>query len=57
MQLAWTGSSAAATASKTQVRLFRWTWSNPLPDLEIASIDFVSALNGCAPFLVAVTAE
>jgi WD40 repeat protein len=57
MQVAWTGTNAAATASKTQVRLFKWTWKNPLPDLEIASIDFVSALNGCAPFLVAVTAE
>lgn len=57
MEIAWTGTNPAAAASKTDIRLFKWTWENPLPDLEVASIDFVSALNGCAPFLVAVTAE
>lgn len=39
------------------IRLFKSTWVNPLPDTEIASIDFVSALAKAAPFLVALTAE
>jgi hypothetical protein len=54
--VAWSGSNAEA-ASTTSIRLFRWTWENPLPEIEIRSLDFVSALTGCAPFLVAITAE
>ena len=57
MEVAWTGANPVSKANNTTLRLFKWTWINPLPDLEIASIDFVSALNGCAPFVVAVTAE
>ena len=37
--------------------LFETTWANPLPLVEIASIDLVSAMTDAAPFLVAVTAQ
>jgi WD40 repeat protein len=37
--------------------LHPWCWENPLPDLEIRSIDFVSDKTSCAPFLLAITAE
>jgi len=37
--------------------LFEKQWSNPHPDLEIVSIDLVSAMTNAAPFLVAVTAQ
>ena len=57
LELAWSGSNAEAAANGTTIRLFKWTWENPLPEIEIRSLDFVSALTGCAPFLVAVTAE
>ncbi|HEX4794536.1 MAG TPA: hypothetical protein VH370_12120 [Humisphaera sp.] len=37
--------------------LFEKKWTNPRPDLEIVSIDLVSAMTNAAPFLVAVTAQ
>lgn len=37
--------------------LFEKQWPNPLPDIEISSIDMVSSMTGAAPFLVAVTAQ
>jgi hypothetical protein len=34
------------------------TWDNPLPEVEIRGLDFVSSLTtNTAPFLVAITAE
>jgi len=38
-------------------RLFKSTWNNPLPELELSSIDFASRMQGSAPFLIAVTVE
>lgn len=37
--------------------LFEKQWPNPLPDVEISSIDMVSSMTDAAPFLVAVTAQ
>lgn len=37
--------------------LFKKEWHNPLPDVEISSIDMVSSMTDAAPFLVAVTAQ
>jgi hypothetical protein len=39
------------------VRLFRFTWTNPRPDVELKDLDFSSALSGSAPFLIAITVE
>jgi hypothetical protein len=39
------------------LRLYKTTWDNPLADLEIISIDFVSNMAAPAPFLIAITAE
>ena len=39
------------------LRLFRTTWTNPRPDLEIKTLDFISAMSKAGPFLVALTAE
>jgi hypothetical protein len=39
------------------LRLFKNTRDNPLPDVELVSIDFRSAMSKCAPFLVALTVE
>jgi hypothetical protein len=36
---------------------YKTTWMNPLPDTEIVSLDYVSAMAPSAPFLLAVTAE
>lgn len=50
---AWTGTTPAGQP----VLLFLQVWWNPRPDVEIAAVDFVSAMANPAPFLVAVTLE
>ena len=49
----WQGTNAA----KQPVQLFKQSWDNPRPDLEIKSLDFESRQTRVAPFLIAVTAE
>jgi hypothetical protein len=49
----WTGVNAA----RVQVRLFKSTRENPLPELAIETIDFVSEMANAAPFLIALTVE
>jgi hypothetical protein len=38
-------------------RLFHSTWWNRLPDVPVETMDFVSTMTDCFPFLVAVTVE
>jgi WD40 repeat protein/serine/threonine protein kinase len=45
------------TEQGTHVRLYQTTWQNPLPDLEVESIDFTSAMSWNSAFLVALTVE
>ncbi len=49
----WDGVNAAGS----HVALYHSVWTNPTPETEIKSIDFISTLTACAPFLIAVTAE
>ncbi|MCI0747857.1 MAG: protein kinase, partial [Verrucomicrobia subdivision 3 bacterium] len=51
--IAWRGTGGLGVA----VRLFRTTWENPKPAVQITTIDFISNLTDCAPNLVAITAE
>jgi hypothetical protein len=39
------------------VRLYKATWTNPQPDIEVSSIDFVLSKTRLRPFVVAITAE
>jgi len=55
--LAWIGSNPLVQSQSRSLRMFKSTWENPLPDEEIASIDFVSNMSDAAPFLVAITAD
>jgi WD40 repeat protein/tRNA A-37 threonylcarbamoyl transferase component Bud32 len=61
--VAWMGTNEKSVKYQRFIRLFKTTWRNPRPDVEIASIDFLSARvappgRGVpAPFLVAITAE
>jgi hypothetical protein len=52
-QLVW----SAINNAGLHVRLFATSWVNPMPEKEIVSIDYTSAMANAAPFLVAVTAE
>jgi WD40 repeat protein len=42
---------------KSGNRVYMTTWQNPRPEMEIASLDFVSSLIKCEPFLIAITTE
>jgi serine/threonine protein kinase/WD40 repeat protein len=53
---AWSGYNEQSPADGS-IRLFKWTWTKPFPNLRIRTLDFVSEKTVCAPFLVAITAE
>lgn len=55
--VAWQGENDASRPLQRVIRISRTGWLNPLPDVEITSIDFVSAMTDSAPFLIAITAE
>jgi WD40 repeat protein len=52
-KVAWTGTHP----TKGAIRIFEQTWENPRPEVEIATLDFVSKLTKCHPVLIAITAE
>jgi len=52
-QVAWQGLTPKGDA----VRIYKRTWENPHPDREVASLEFISTLTRCAPFLIAITVE
>ncbi len=55
--IAWRGTNAESVKNSHQIRLFKTTWTNPIPGVEILSLDYVSKLTDSAPFLVAITVE
>jgi len=56
-RIAWEGPPQGSPSSESARRLYLFTWTNPLPEIEINSLDFESAMNDAAPFLVALTVE
>lgn len=57
LTVAWTGANDSANSAIRSVRLFKTTWTNIAPDVQIESVDFISAMGTAAPFLVAITTE
>ena len=56
--VAWTGRNTSATREGTTLRVYLTTWPNPRPEVEIASIDYVSeGTTAATPFCIALTAE
>lgn len=57
--LAWAGTNPAIKdqSPNLSLRLYRTVFTNPHPDLEISSIEYVSALSGASPFLLGLTIE
>ncbi len=53
----WTGTNAESSSGGRRIQLFKTTWTNPHPEVEIVSLDYVSKMTGAAPFLLALTAE
>jgi hypothetical protein len=56
--LVWMGTNRQAEYGDAEsVRMFKSTWDNPWPEVEVTSIDFLSCGKGVGPFLVALTAD
>jgi hypothetical protein len=56
--VAWAGDNCPARRKlDASICLWKSTRENPHPDVEVVSIDFVSASKGTAPFLVGLTVE
>ncbi len=53
--VAWRGANAASRRDGKSIRLFKLTWNNPSPDVEVVRVDFAAEQGD--PFLVALTAE
>jgi hypothetical protein len=54
-QVVWQGSDPATRSMGMVTQLSDYVWDNPLPDVEISSVDLVSDLAESGPFLVALT--
>ena len=52
-QEAWRG----ATEANPMVGVWQSFWENPLPSVQVKSLEIVSGMASAAPFLVAITAE
>jgi hypothetical protein len=55
--IAWTARRLSASLTTEKVRLFRTTYKNPNPEIDVVSINFVSKKTQSAPFLLAMTIE
>ena len=55
--VAWSGTSAKSRREGETIHLYKTTWDNPRPDVEVVSLDFASVGQTAAPFLVAITIE
>jgi hypothetical protein len=43
--------------TNTNSRVYLSTWENPRPDIEVTTVDLVSAMSHSGPFLIAMTAD
>ena len=57
MTVAWTGANGTSRAAGQSIRLFKTTWVNVAPDVEIESVDIVGGMTVSSPFVIAITAE
>ncbi len=55
--VAWTGENEASHKLGYNIQLYKCTVNNPFPDVEISTIDIVSTMTECGPFLIAITVE
>jgi hypothetical protein len=53
----WEGTNDASAKQKQRIHVSKFTWENPRPETEVASLDLVGESGTCAPFLIAITAE
>jgi hypothetical protein len=54
-ELAWEGSNNRVKELGFVLKLYRYSWINPLPDVEIISIDMISLMNDTGYMLYGIT--
>jgi hypothetical protein len=54
--IAWRGTAGPAKQGNP-LRIYLTAFDNPRPDVEVKTIDLISNLTACAPFLIALTLE
>jgi hypothetical protein len=57
LNVVWSGENGISRREGNKLRLFQTTWTNPVPDFEVESIECVSAMNTPALFIIAITTE
>jgi hypothetical protein len=55
--VAWSGSNASIDEMGGQIRIYKTTFDNPTPNLKVSSIDWISKVTRCAPFIIAITVQ
>jgi len=53
--LAWEGSNERVKDQGMDLKLYHYTWENPMPEVEIASVDLVSSMNDTGYMLYGIT--
>lgn len=57
LKVVWTGENTVSRQAGQSIRLFLTTWTNPVPEFQVETLDFVSKMSEAAPFLIAITAD
>jgi hypothetical protein len=55
-RVAWSGENKANPNGPPK-SIYVTVWNNPLPDVEIKAVDYVSSMSESAPFLIALTGQ
>ena len=56
-RVAWSGENPVSKHSRKKLRIFQTRFENPLPSARVESVDYISSMSLCAPFLLALTVE
>jgi len=56
-EIAWKGQNETTKKLGLNILIFKYTWENPLSNIEILEIDFVSSITTASPYLIAITIE
>lgn len=56
-EIIWFGKNPAAQLNRARLRIYKSSFQNPLPDVTVQSIDYVSTLTLSAPFMLAMSIE
>ena len=54
-ELVWEGSNNRVKDLGFVLKLYRYTWVNPVPEVEIAAIDLISTMNDAGYMLYGIT--